>query len=69
MGKAKEGNNIEYGVYTSDGQQFIPCRLTRAYFTTNAGINTYIDGVSKEIEMDIEEYIKRVYNLEGNTVE
>ncbi len=41
MGKAKEGNNIEYGVYTSDGQQFIPCRLTRAYFTTSAGINTY----------------------------
>ncbi len=68
LGKAKEGNNIEYGVYTSDGQQFIPCRLTRAYFTTSAGINTYKMEFQGN-EMDIEEYIKRVYNLEGNTVE
>lgn len=40
LGK-KVDNTINYGVYTSSGEQLIPCRLTKAYSITSAGVDKY----------------------------
>lgn len=66
LGKTKDNNNIEYGIYSNEGEQLVPCRLTRVYFITSAGVNNYYMEFQGNT-LDIESYIKREYNLEVYT--
>lgn len=63
LGKTKE-RNIEYGIYSNTGKEYVPCRLSKVYSITNAGIDTYYMEFQEQT-LDIEAYIKRVHKIDS----
>lgn len=55
-----------YGIYDYEGNQVIPLALEKVYSVLNAGVNTYYME-HQENTMNIEEYIKKLYERERKT--
>lgn len=66
------GKNVDkemlYGIYSSQGEKLVPCRLTNAYSVISSGVSKYYMEYQGNT-LDIEEYIERVYGITNNTIE
>lgn len=56
-----------YGIYDYEGNQVIPLALEKAYSILSAGVTTYYMEYQGNT-MNIEEYIKRLYERDGKTM-
>lgn len=61
LGKKKE-KETQYGVYSNEGKELIPCALTNAYSVISAGVSTYYMEYQGNT-LDIEKYIQRVHGI------
>lgn len=55
-----------YGIYSNEGKEFVPCRLTNAYSVISSGVSTYYMEYQGNT-LDIEKYIQRVHGI-GETI-
>ncbi len=57
MGKVKDNNVRNYGIYDNQGRTLIPCALTKVYSITSGGVETYYMEYQGNT-LDINAYIK-----------
>lgn len=56
MGKTKENNVKNYGIYNNEGKELVACALTKVYSITKGGIETYHMEYQGN-DIDVEAYI------------
>lgn len=57
MGKIKDNNVKNYGIYNNEGKELVACALTKVYSITKGGIETYYMEYQGN-DLDVEQYIK-----------
>lgn len=57
MGKVKDDNVKNYGIYDNEGKELVACALTKVYSITSGGVETYYMEYRGNT-LDIEQYIK-----------
>lgn len=56
MGKIKDNNVKNYGIYNNEGKELVACALTNVYSTIKSGVETY-HMIYQGNDMDVEAYI------------
>lgn len=57
----------KYCIYDFEGNEIVPCVLNIAYSITNGGVDTYYMDYYDQKDVNIEQYIEKLYRIQGKT--